>query len=87
MRIGRKLCDRQECKQVHFLYPDLEPHPFRDGTSPWEDGYEIFIPGLEEREDSCTRCGANVLVPPKFVLSLAVNEYEDWIFETVSNED
>ena len=85
MRIGRKLCDRRECNQVHFLYP--EPHAFRDGNNPWEDGYEIFIPGSEEREGSCTRCGANVVVPPKFVLSLDVNEYEDWILETVSNED
>ena len=85
MRIGRKLCDRQECKQVHFLYP--EPHAIRDGNNPWEDGYEIFIPGSEEREDSCTRCGANVVVPPIIVLSLAVDEYEDWVLETVSNED
>ena len=87
MRIGRKLCDRQECKQVHFLYLDLEPNAFKDGNDPWEDGYEIFIPGSEEREDCCTRCGTNVLVPPKKVLSLAVNEYEGWILETVSNED
>ena len=87
MRIGRKLCDRQECKQVHFLYLDPKPPHERDGYSPWEDGYEIFIPSSEEREASCTRCGANVVVPPKFVLSLDVNEYEDWILETVSNED
>ena len=88
MRIGRKLCDRQGCKQVHFLYPDLKPaHALRDGNDPWEDGYEIFIPDSQEREATCTRCGANVVVPPKIVLSLAVNEYEDWILETVSNED
>ena len=87
MRIGRKLCDRQGCKQVHFLYPDLETPRARDEYNPWEDGYEIFIPDSEEREDSCIRCGANVVVPPKMVLSLSVNEYEDWILETVSNED
>ena len=69
--------------------PGLKDHPLRarDGYSPWEDGYEIFIPGSEERESSCTRCGANVVVPPKIVLSLDLNEYEDWILETVSNED
>lgn len=73
MRIGRNVCGYLGCQQVHMLYPDLpmtrrlrdDPNVIR------EQKVSIFIPGTEEREDSCV-CGAKVVVPPVAVLSLDI---------------
>ncbi len=83
VKIGRKMCDYQGCRQVHLLYPDLEPsYALKELNDRWEDGYEIFLPSQQEREERCTRCGIGVLVPPAIVLSLGVSQYEEWALET-----
>ncbi len=85
MKIGRKMCGYQGCRQVHLLYPDLEPsYALKELNDRWEDGYEIFLPSQQEREERCARCGIGVLVPPAFVLSLGVRQYEEWTLDTLS---
>ena len=65
VKIGRKMRGYQGCQQVHFLYPDLEPsYALKELNDRWEDGYEIFLPSQEEREERCARCGIGVIVPP-----------------------
>ncbi len=77
MRIGRKLCGSLGCQQVHFLFPDLPVACQLSG----EVGHSIFIAGLEQKVEWCARCGAKVLVPSLEVLTLSIQQYEDWTLD------
>ena len=88
VKIGRKMRGYQGCQQVHFLYPDLEPsYALKELNDRWEDGYEIFLPSQEEREERCARCGIGVIVLPAIVLSLGISQYEEWTLDTLPGAD